>query len=64
MEVRSAVHVEVTIDNKTCVFIMPSDMSFGNAIDGAHKIYLKVIDMAYEAAKKESPMRKDDDASE
>ena len=59
MDIKSAVILEVTINEKTCTFTMPSDASFGNVIDAAHQVYLKVIDMAQEAAKKEAPIKGD-----
>ena len=60
MNAKQTVNIEVTINEKTCIFSMPVDISFGNAIDAAHQIYREVIEMARKAAEKEAPIKGDE----
>ena len=60
MELKQTINLVVTINDKSCTFSMPFDISFGNAIDAAHQIYLEVINMAQKAAEKEAPVKGDE----
>lgn len=64
MELKQTVNLQVTIQDKTCTFSMPLDVSFGVAIDAAHQIYKELIDMARKAAEKEAPNKEKDNAQE
>jgi hypothetical protein len=55
MDLKTYIAVEVTVNGNDFKFIMPSGASYGSAIDAAYQIYIKVVELAAEAAKKSKP---------
>lgn len=55
MDLKTYIAVEATVNDNDFKFIMPSGASYGSAIDAAYQIYVKVVELAAEAAKKSNP---------
>lgn len=55
MDLKTYIAVEATVNDNDFKFIMPSGASYGSAIDAAYQIYVKVVELAAEAAKKSKP---------
>lgn len=64
MDTKQAIILETTINDKTFTFSMPTDATFGSAIDASYEIYTKIIEMAAEAAKNNKAKEKSSDVKE
>ncbi len=59
MNRKQTLTLEVMINEQFCTFTMPTNITYGNAIDAAYQIYAEVIKMASEAAEKSNPQQKE-----
>ncbi len=62
MDLKTYISVETTVNNNDFKFIMPSGASYGSAIDAAYQIYVKIVELAAEAAEKSKPTKENENA--